>query len=95
MVAVPMRERDAPDGSAGLRSSLEQSVAAPRDARVDESEAVVLAHEERVHETQPRELDQIWSYLTHTHGGRNLHPSPARGGSKQMMLCLCCLLGAS
>jgi hypothetical protein len=73
-------------GAAGLGRGGENGVAATRDGRVDEREAVVLAHEIRVDETQPRELDQVPGDLTHTHGSRNLHPSPAIGGSNQMML---------
>ena len=86
MVAVAVRERDAPDRGAGVPRGGEQRVAAAGDSRVDEREAVVLAHEKRVHETQPRELDQVRGELTDAHRRRNLRPSPARGGSKQMML---------
>jgi hypothetical protein len=38
------------------------------------------------HDDVAGELDQIRRELTWAHVGRNLRPSPARGGSKQMML---------
>ena len=73
----------------GAPASCAASISAPpaaRDGRVDEREPVVLAHEKRVNEAQPRELDQVRGDLTHVRCRRNLRASPARGGSKQMML---------
>ncbi len=88
MVAVPVRERDAPDRRARLRRGVEQRASTAWDGGVDEREAVVLPHEEGVNEAQPRELENGRSELTRAHGGRKVRPSPARGGSKQMMLAL-------
>jgi hypothetical protein len=67
VVAVTVRQGDAPDRGAGLFCGPEQRITAPRDRRVDEREAVVLADEKRVHEAQPRELDEIRGDLTYAH----------------------------
>jgi hypothetical protein len=66
-----------------------------RNGRIDEREAVVLAHEIRVHEPQPRELDERRGDLTYVHGRRNLRPVPGERRFETNDACLCCLLGLS
>src|SRR5690349_23735602 len=95
VVAVAVGERNAPDPATGLLRRVDQRLAAARDGRVHEREAVVLAHEKRVHEAQPRELDQIRSELTYAHGRRNLPPVPGERRFETNDACLCCLLGRS
>jgi hypothetical protein len=77
VVAVTVGEGDAPDRRACLLRRSEQGVSALRDSRVYQREAVVLPHEIRVHEAQPRELDECPRELTNAHGRRNLRSSPA------------------
>ena len=68
MVAVTVGDRDAPDRRAGVLGSSEHRVAAVRDHRVHQREAVVLTHEVRIHEPQPCELDEVPGELTYAHG---------------------------
>ena len=59
VVAVAMRERDPADRATGRLGRLDQRVGRAAGGRVDEREAVVLAHEEGVDEAEARELDEV------------------------------------
>jgi hypothetical protein len=92
VVPVPVGDGDSPDRGAGLRRRAEEGVAAVRNRRVDEREAVVLAHEECVDEAQSRELDEVRSELTNAHGGPNLRPVPGERRFETNDACACRLL---
>lgn len=71
-------EGDPPDLAPGLPGGRREHAGAPGDGRVDEREAVVLAHQERVDEAQSIELDQVLGDLDGLHA---LHPSMIIGCS--------------
>ena len=58
VVAVTVGEGDPPDLAAGLAGGRDQIVGGPHRG-VDEREAVVLAHEERVDEAKASQLEQV------------------------------------
>src|SRR6188472_2603132 len=93
MVAVAVRERDAADRRARLLRGFEKRAAAAGHRAVDECEPVVLTDEKRVHETQPRELNQVRSELTRVHGRRNLRQVPGQRRFETNDACACRLLG--
>src|ERR1044072_4514686 len=57
MVAVPVRQRDGEHRASRLCRRGDDLVGRPSKRRIDEREAVVLAHEERVDEMELREVD--------------------------------------
>jgi hypothetical protein len=59
VVAVAVRQHDAPDRAAGLLRGRDQVVGCAAERRVDERDPVVLAHEVGVDEAQPRQLRQV------------------------------------
>src|SRR5690242_196841 len=85
---MPVGERDAPDLTAGLPRGRDQLVGATPNGGVDQREAVVLAHQERVDESPASDLDQVRIDLRRAHAASagqkvgSITVSPRRCGPK-------------